>query len=181
VRIIAASSSSLQKLVNNASFREDLYYRLYVYPICIPSLEERRDDIPLLAEFFLHKFAAQQKKNLTAFDLDILRFMRFREWKGHVRELENFIERLVALAPPEKKTVSRSMLPTKLKEEIKEAAFEPEAFPVSVKQAILDYEKQLYLQALERNDWNKSQTARYLNMSERMLRYNMQRLGIQKP
>lgn len=177
VRIIAASSNSLQAMVENGAFREDLYYRLYVYPICIPTLRERQDDIFLLAHFFLKRCAEQQEKKVTSIDNSILKFLKTRTWKGNIRELQNFIERLVTLVPADHKMISRTDLPPKLLQELKTDAV---AGAGSVKQAVADYEKQLYLNALQSHDWNQSQTARFLKMSERMLRYNMQRLGISK-
>jgi DNA-binding NtrC family response regulator len=121
VRIIAASSHSLQTLVAAKQFREDLFYRLYVYPICVPSLKERRPDIPFLANRFLKKFAAQQHKQGECFDEGVLEFMQQRPWPGNIRELENFVERLVALAPPELEVLDYDILPPEVKKEFKRA------------------------------------------------------------
>jgi transcriptional regulator with GAF, ATPase, and Fis domain len=181
VRIIAASSNSLHLMVERGAFREDLYYRLYVYPISVPTLNERRDDIPLLTKHFIARFAGEQQKKIESFDRDIFNFLMQHSWNGNIRELQNFIERLVTCAPKEKIMLTRALLPQKLQLEMREKLADLPTAQFSIKEAVADYEKQLYLQALQDHDWNQSQTARYLSLSERMLRYNMQRLGILKP
>lgn len=181
VRIIAASSNPLHGMVEKGVFREDLYYRLYVYPIHVPTLDERRSDIPLLVDFFLKRFAAQQHKKVEAFDYALFNHIKNRPWPGNVRELENFVERLVTLIPPGKKTISHADLPQPLQQEIGDEELESPASRRTIKEAVAEFEKQLFLCALRECEWNQSQTARRLHMSERMLRYNMQRLGIQKP
>ena len=181
VRIIAASSNSLHNMVDKGLFREDLYYRLYVYPISVPTLNERGDDIHLLAKYFLNRFAKEQQKQVSAFDREILKFMQNRVWPGNIRELQNFVERLVTLTPPKKKTITIAMLPPELQNEFKQQQGRYPSDNFSIKEAVADYEKQLYVEALQKHNWNQSQTARCLRLSERMLRYNMQRLGIQKP
>ena len=107
VRVIAAGSTSIRQLVDAGQLREDLYYRLHVYPIPVPSLRERQRDIPILANHFLSKFAGQQGKRAQAFHEEITDFMRIRPWPGNIRELENFVERLVTLCPPNMEIVSR--------------------------------------------------------------------------
>jgi transcriptional regulator with PAS, ATPase and Fis domain len=97
VRIISASSVSLREIVDREQFREDLYFRLYVYPICVPTLRERSEDIHVLANHFLKKFARQQHKQAESLHEEILDFMRQGSWEGNIRELENFVERLVRM------------------------------------------------------------------------------------
>src|SRR5688572_21538778 len=98
VRVIAATNASLEELVGAGEFREDLYYRLNVVPVVLPPLRERRDDIPLLAQFFLKRYADQQKCPLPELTPATVEALKAHDWPGNVRELENTLERLVVLA-----------------------------------------------------------------------------------
>ncbi|MCI0692012.1 sigma-54-dependent Fis family transcriptional regulator [candidate division KSB1 bacterium] len=183
VRIISASSLSLRELVDRGKFRSDLFYRLYVYPIYVPALADRREDIPLLANHFLAKFAAEQKKRVTSFHARLLDFMRQRSWPGNIRELENFVERLVTLVPPEKQVVNHDILPADLQQEFrrsKTSGSGPSVNP-SLNQRMQDFEKQIIQQTLVDHDWNQSKAARVLKISEQKLRYRMTKLGIVRP
>ena len=93
VRVIAASNRDIEKAVSEKAFREDLYYRLSVFPVRIPLLRERAEDIPMLAEFFLNKYCAELKTPLKSISAEALETMVEYQWKGNVRELENTIER----------------------------------------------------------------------------------------
>ena len=119
VRIITASSSSLQKLVAENKFREDLFYRLNVYPIYVPPLKERIEDIPLLADHFLKKFSTEQEKQIEGFNEEVLDYLKQRHWAGNIRELENFIERLVTLVTKNQKIIGRKILPVEFQKELK--------------------------------------------------------------
>ncbi len=99
IRVIAATNQDLEKLVATGRFREDLFYRINVIPMHLPPLRERRDDIPLLAEHFLSKYAQQMKKPVRSIAHDSLALLQAYGWPGNVRELENVIERAVALEP----------------------------------------------------------------------------------
>ena len=98
VRIISATNKDLKKAVLSGEFREDLYYRLNVVTIELPPLRERREDIPLLAEHFLNKFALENQKEVTGFSAEAMEFLLSCDWPGNIRELENAIERAVILA-----------------------------------------------------------------------------------
>jgi two-component system, NtrC family, response regulator AtoC len=98
VRVISATNKDLRKAIEKREFREDLYYRLNVVNIELPPLRERKEDIPLLAEHFLHKFASENRKEITGFTPDAMEFLLDYDWPGNVRELENAIERAVILA-----------------------------------------------------------------------------------
>lgn len=180
VRIISACSHSVQKLVEAKQFREDLFYRLYVYPIYVPSLNDRGADIPLLANSFLKKFAAQQQKQNECFSESLLEFMQQRQWAGNIRELENFVERLVALAPAESEVVDEDVLPPDLKKQFKR--IKSEAADVHASSSLVDslalYEQKLIRTVLLENDWNQSKAARALKVSVQNLRYRMKKLGI---
>ena len=97
IRVIAATNRDLAKAVTDGAFREDLYYRINVIPIVLPPLRERREDIPLLAEHFLAKYAELMEKNLTAISHDAMEMLLAYQWPGNIRELENVVERAVAL------------------------------------------------------------------------------------
>jgi len=113
-RIISASSRSLRDLVAKGLFREDLFYRLLVYPIYIPELSERDGDVSLLAGHFLKKTAAQQAKEAQFFHETILDFLKQRQWPGNIRELENFVERLVTLTPVSNTRIDPDLMPADL-------------------------------------------------------------------
>lgn len=99
VRIIAATHKDLKKAIQNGSFREDLFYRLAVIPIVVPPLRHRQEDIPLLAQYFLNKYAQMNNKKVTGFSFEALQKLIHMPWQGNVRELENLIERVVVLTP----------------------------------------------------------------------------------
>jgi Nif-specific regulatory protein len=183
VRTISASSASLQKLVEKNQFREDLYYRLHVYPIHVPTLNQRQDDIPILANFFLQKFTGRQGKQATSFHGSMLHFMKHRKWSGNIRELENFVERLVTLVSPDTIILDRSILPKEYQREFKKITADYETPPVqkSLQDSLADFEEQLIRKALTEHDWNQSKAARALQISEGTMRYKMEKLGIVKP
>lgn len=180
VRIISASSRSLRDLVDEGQFREDLFFRLHVYPIYVPSLRDRAKDIALLTNHFLEKFSDQQNKKLTSFHPGLLQFMRQRAWPGNIRELENFVERLVTLAAPEATVLNSEIIPLDLKDEYKQFAIEHETLTTSksLQERLHACEEHIIRQALLQNDWNQSKAARVLKISEQMMRYRMKKLGI---
>ncbi len=183
VRLVAASSRSLRELVSQQLFREDLYYRLHVYPIAIPALRDRQEDIPLLAEHFLQCAARQQQKQVETFHEELVEYMRARPWPGNIRQLENFVERLVTLAAPASKTLGPEILPHDLKQDFKEHQCGQQALPVSqsLSESVAAYEAKLIRQALAAADWNQSQAARQLRLPVQTLQYRMHKLGIVKP
>jgi formate hydrogenlyase transcriptional activator len=97
VRLIAATNRDLEKMVASKEFRSDLYYRLNVFPIRIPPLRERRDDIPLLVSYFVQKFAKEMQKRIDVVPTAVMKGLTSCHWPGNIRELENFIERAVLL------------------------------------------------------------------------------------
>ena len=182
VRIVAASSVSLRTMVNESRFREELYYRLNVFPIAVPALKERAEDIPFLAEHFLKHFASAQKKNIEGFHEEVLDFMKDRVWAGNVRELENFVERIVTLAKVKEKTLAKTILPKDVQTELKKILHTERGSPAgkSLRESLGECEEQLLRRALEDADWNQSKAARMLMISEPSLRYKMKKLSISR-
>jgi transcriptional regulator with GAF, ATPase, and Fis domain len=182
VRIIAASSSSLRQLVNNKQFREDLYYRLYIYPIAVPSLNERKEDIPLLANYFLKKISQKQNKKAEIFSGELLDFLKLRKWKGNVRELENFIERIVTLAQPDLKILDHNILPAEHQLELHEMNIisNRKVFNKSLRDLLAEHEKEVIETVLNNCSWNQSEAARVLDISEPSIRYKINKLKIEK-
>lgn len=182
VRIISASSSSLRDMVMDKRFREDLYYRLNVYPILIPTLRERVDDIPLLAGHFLGMFSREQGKNIEGFHEEVLEYMKRRQWSGNVRELSNVVERLVTLATAKQRLIDRKVLPPELQKELKrgERTHENASAKKSLSENLAEYEEQLIRKALESCNGNQSGAARMLKISEHSMRYKMAKLRIEK-
>jgi len=183
VRIITASSCSLHKLVTENKFREDLYYRLNVYPIYVPPLKERIEDIPLLADHFLKKFSLEQNKEIEGFHEEVIDFIKQRHWTGNIRELENFIERLVTLTTKNQKIIDRKILPSEFQKELKKLKKDIQEIQISksLSESLIDYEEQLIRSALKNCNWNQSKAARMLNISEHDIRYKMNKLKIKKP
>jgi transcriptional regulator with GAF, ATPase, and Fis domain len=183
VRIISASSVPLSKLVTTNNFRQELFYRLHVYPIPIPSLRQRQADIPLLVDHFLKRFSTQQRKSLESVDASLLNFILHRCWKGNIRELENFMERLVTIADADATVLDLSILPKEFSGEYdhikqKLAVIDPD---ISLPERIHSYEKDQILMALIENKWNQSQAARTLKISEGTIRQKMKKLNLNKP
>jgi transcriptional regulator with GAF, ATPase, and Fis domain len=183
VRIITSSSIPLIELVEKQHFREDLYYRLYVYPIYVPDLSERRQDIALLAGHFLDLYARQQHKIIRNFHEEVIDFIKQRPWNGNIRELENFIERLVTLTPENVQIIGFELFPADLRDEIDhfQEQYNPNKSSESLKEQLQNFEFQLIKQTLIECDWNQSEVSRRLQTTEKNIRYKMARLHIQKP
>lgn len=172
-RIIAATNVDLEKRIAEGAFRDDLYYRLNVIDIKLPSLTERREDIPLLVHHFLKKYNRQMNKSVTAVQPQLMQALMNREWKGEVRELENFIERLMIFASGSVLTTEHlppdSMNPLKVRT-MKTAA--------SLKQAVEDFERDYILEELAKNEFHRGKTARALGVGEATLYRKMGQLNI---
>jgi two-component system response regulator AtoC len=163
VRVISATNKDLRKAIEKQEFREDLYYRLNVVNIELPPLRERKEDVPLLAEHFLHKFAMGNKKEITGFSHEALEFVLDYDWPGNVRELENAIERAVILAKDSIITIVD--LP---QENL------PLARLASTGKNLKEVEKNHVLNVLRETGGNYSEAARILGIS-RMTLYNKAR------
>ena len=173
VRILAATNKDLLQEVKKSNFREDLFYRLNVIPMHLPSLRKRHNDIPLLARYFLRRFALEQNKEIQDFSSEAMRLLLDYPWPGNVRELENSIEHTAVLAKRSK--VEILDLPSAIRDA---------AQPVSSESSpgtIFENEKKLLREVLEECDWNKKKTALQLGISRSTLYEKLKKYQIMKP
>jgi transcriptional regulator with PAS, ATPase and Fis domain len=182
VRIVAAASSPLKDLVEEQKFREDLFYRLNVYPIYVPDLSERKEDIALLANHFLREIAKQQSKKLQNFHEEVIEFIKERPWYGNIRELRNFIERIITVTPSDAKTFIPSFFKMDLKEEFKNYRSQTKSSDqtISLKDHMNQVEAEFIRNTLIACNWNQSEAARQLNISEPNIRFRMKQLKIRR-
>jgi two-component system response regulator PilR (NtrC family) len=174
VRFIASTNKILTEQVNQGKFREDLFYRLNVVEIHLPSLKERESDLPLLADHFLDKYRKQMNKNIKGISNDAMRALMNHEWKGEIRELENIIERAAIFCNED--FIGVKHLPLQFKSEIEPTEFSPSG---SLDESVKKFEKEMITRALESNDFNKEKTAETLQVGLSTLYRKMKELYIQ--
>ncbi len=177
VRIVTATNRDLQADVADGRFREDLFYRLNVMQLHVPALRERRDDIPLLAHYFLEKYAAKNRKSAKGFSPMAMDMLIKYDWPGNVRELENIVERAVILMISEH--VTEKELPLNIAKEHPgsgQAVFPGMAFKEGSR-SLEDIEKEAILTTLEAVDGNKSETARRLGITRKTLHNKLKTYG----
>jgi DNA-binding NtrC family response regulator len=168
VRVIAATNRNLQDEVAQRRFREDLYYRLNVFPLPLPPLRERIDALPLLIEYFLHRFCGQIGKKLKGVEPEALAAMRAYPWPGNIRELQNVMERGVILA---QELIRRGNLPEEMLRGAVPVAGEGRDLLKTV-------EKEMILKALRNQGGNRRLAASELGMSRRTLQYKLKEFGL---
>ena len=180
VRLITATNKDLTELLKKGSFREDLYYRINVVPIMIPPLRERKEDIPLLLDHFIKKFNNENKKNVKGVSKEAFELMMNYEWPGNVRELENLIERVIALTSNE--YIQTNELPFSLINLSKINGLKEYILngKVSFLKAEEEFERGIILDALRRTNYVQSHAAEMLGISRRILKYKMDKLGINR-
>jgi transcriptional regulator with PAS, ATPase and Fis domain len=167
---VAATNQDLEQLVSKKLFRADLFYRLNVIPICLPPLRERVQDIPLLTEFFVAKFAAQLNKPVDLIPDEVMAVLKAHDWPGNIRELQNFIERAVLFSPG-----SVLRLPLDLKQTVKQSA-------ESGARTLADADREHILETLKQTDWmigGQAGAANRLGLPRTTLIYKMRKLGIE--
>lgn len=167
-RIIATTNKDLLQEVKAGRFREDLFYRLNVFPIRIPPLRERKEDIVPLAEFFIAKLSAKMGRGYSM-SPEFSRYLQQRQWNGNVRELENFIYRTVVIAK------SETLLPPE--DEFEYKTEEPRETPGGT---VKDMERELILSTLEETGWNKTKAAEKLGLSVRTIRNKLKEYDLDK-
>ncbi|MEZ6122914.1 MAG: sigma-54 dependent transcriptional regulator [Planctomycetaceae bacterium] len=177
VRLVLATNQDLEEAVRRGQFREDLYYRINVITLTQPSLRERMGDIPLLVEHYLKHFKAQTGRNILGVDDMAMHAMQQYHWPGNVRELVNVIERAVVLCKGDR--IMPGDLPEKMfAEDERRASIEAALGGASLKKALSTPERQLIIQALETNGWNRQNTARALGINRTTLYKKMKKYDI---
>jgi DNA-binding NtrC family response regulator len=178
VRIIAASNTDLQASVAQGIFREDLYYRLNVIVIKIPSLREHLEDIPLLSDRFIRKFSEENQRNGLFLEPAALKVLMDYHWPGNVRELENVMERAVVLAPGN--NIGMDLFPKNLFLPSQQTDNQNFQDDVTLKKRVGNYEKSIILAALEKTDWNQKKAAEMLSVNTTTLSEKLKRFGIRE-
>jgi len=175
-RLIAATNVDLEKAVKEGKFREDLFYRINVIPIKLPPLRERTEDVPLLAEFFLRRYNTRFRKRILGITESTMAVLKKYWWPGNIRELENLIERLVAVS--DKEYISDEDLPL----EFHFAQLEPLGTSTDslFEDATNTFERNFVLRALEKNGWNVTATSEYLGIPLSTLKYKMDKLDVRQ-
>ena len=175
-RLIAATNVDLDKAVREGKFREDLYYRLNVIPMRMPALRDRIEDLPDLARFFLSRYNAKFRKNILGIADSTLRILGGYWWPGNIRELENLIERLVAVSG--KDWIADEDLPYEF--HVAQLDTEGPASENLLERAVSTFERNFILRALEKGGWSVTATARTLGIPLSTLKFKMDRLEIRE-
>ena len=175
-RLIAATNRDLEKLVKEGSFREDLFYRLNVIPLKMPALRDRIDDLPELARFFLRRYNVKFRKSVQGIADSTMRILSNHWWPGNIRELENLIERLVAVS--DKTWITDEDLPY----EFHVAQLDAEAPGAEnlLDRAVSTFERNFIIRALEKGGWNVTATAKSLGIPLSTLKFKIDRLEIRE-
>ena len=179
VRLIAATNRNLENSVANGAFRDDLYYRIKVVPIHLPPLRERKEDIPLLVNHFLNRIMKEKEATAKSISSEALDLLIEYSWPGNIRELENTIERITLLSKNSK--VLPEDLPSNIRgnarlNSIKEAVLEGK---LSFEKAEAEFQRDIILNTLKKTNYVQSKAAELLGISRRILKYKMDKLGIE--
>lgn len=187
IRLIAATNKDLEKMIQEGRFREDLFYRLNIVPIFLPPLRERKEDIPPLAFHFLKKYNRERNKNIRTITPEAMSLLVEYDWPGNVRELENVIERTVVMTDGElikpehlplniqKKGVDLSLIIPRNAQELKQVKKQIR------RRSIESIEKSFVIQALKRNNWNVTRSARDVGMKRQNFQALMRKYHIKPP
>ena len=186
VRVISATNRDLEKSVKEKQFREDLFYRLYVFPIHVPPLRERKEDIAPLVDHFIRKYVAQDGREVPGISADALDLLTAYDFPGNVRELENEIQRALALVG-NGRTIMVDALSDKIvrhrpgmnaPEEGGAEEGAPQEWTGTLKDRVLSFERSVIVRALDRNGWNRTRTAKQLGISLRPFMEKLKRYEI---
>jgi Nif-specific regulatory protein len=173
VRVIAATHKNLEDAIKQGTFREDLYYRINVFPIYLPPLRERKDDIMLLADHFLEKISKINHKKVARISTPAIEMLTAYHWPGNVRELENCMERAVVLC--EEGVIRSEHLPPSLRM----IGTESRTQPGSLAEVVSNKEKELLIDALKKNHGFQKRAAAFLGLTERIFNYKLRKYHIQ--
>lgn len=173
IRIIAATHRDLKKMIMQGTFREDLYYRLSVIPVCIPSLRQRKEDIPELAGYFLRKVAAKNCTTVKSIDQAGLHLLVDYPWPGNIRELENLIERLSVISPGE--NINTELIASHL---CSRSAVTSTGEGLPLEDMLYEYERNLLMQAMKKSNGVKNRAAKFLGISTSVLYYKLEKFGL---
>ena len=178
VRVIAATNRDLRAMVSDGRFRDDLYYRINVLSVDVPPLRERREDIPVLIDYFLKKHTRNTSRLVRGLTPETRKLMMNYSWPGNVRQLESAIERAILLCEGDQITIDD--LPLEVRQEsrpVAEGAFKLPPEGISFE----DVERDLIMQAMEKTDYNITKSAKLLGLTFRTLQYRLEKFGIKKP
>ena len=182
VRIISATHRDLDEEVQKGNFRQDLFYRLFVIPVTIPPLRERKIDIPLLIPYFIKQSNLKNKRKIERISKEAKTLMMRYPWPGNVRELKNIVERLVVLKG--KGVILPKDLPKRLKAMKNNTTQEPQISEkgICLSSAVTEFEKALILQSLEKSEWVKNKAAKLLHLNrttlvEKIKRHHLQQIS----
>jgi len=176
VRVIAATNRDLEQAIQDSKFRDDLFYRLNVFPINMPPLRERRSDIMLLADHFVEKYNKVYNKKIKRISTAAINMMMKYHWPGNVREIENCIERAV-ITSSDAIIHGYSLPPSLQTSENTNTDIFQSANP-SLKDMVANYEREVIIDALKKFRGNASAAARHLNTTQRIINYRIKKLGI---
>ena len=178
VRVVAATNRDLRAMVSDGRFRDDLYYRINVLSVDVPPLRERREDIPVLIDYFLKKHTRNTSRLVRGLTPETKRLMMDYSWPGNVRQLESAIERAILLCEGDLITVED--LPLEVRQESRpatEGVFKLPTEGISFEEV----ERSLIIQAMEQTDYNITRAAKLLGLTFRTLQYRLEKFGIKKP
>jgi DNA-binding NtrC family response regulator len=177
LRLIAATNVDIEKAVKDGRFREDLYYRLNVIPVRMPALRDRLEDLPELAQFFLRKYSIKFRKNVQGIAESTLDILSSYWWPGNIRELENLIERLVAIS--DKDWITDEDLPYEL--HVAKLDTQDQASTENLlERALSTFERNFIVRALEKSSWNVTATSKALGIPLSTLKFKMDKLEIRQ-
>ncbi|MCX6353645.1 MAG: sigma-54 dependent transcriptional regulator [Candidatus Aureabacteria bacterium] len=180
VRVIAATNKNLRQMIKAGAFREDLYYRLNVVSIAVPPLRERQEDIPLLVEYFTRKYSREWGKEVAPPAEDVVAALSIYRWPGNVREMENIVERAVALNSTGR--IGMEDLPAEIMqgapEVVPPAVSEREKLHIDLDGAIATLEREMIMKSLRESHGVKARAAKILGISERNLWYKLKKYGM---
>jgi DNA-binding NtrC family response regulator len=182
VRIIAATNKNLDELVRKGLFREDLYYRINVIALYLPPLRNRGEDIALLARHFLAKRIEEEKRPAQDFSKEALELITRYPWPGNVREMENIVEQAFIWSKGSS-IITPEHLPAVLRTDTRSTSLRDDTLAgrLSLEKAVMEFEREIILDALKRTNYIQTHAAGMLGISRRMLKYRMDALGITRP